>query len=78
MADGTFIMESRKIAEALDRLQPEPSLHMDQTSIMDRAQAAVMGVHSNLGPVYIPRVSNLPFLGRTQAMSFSYKRSSVN
>ena len=59
MPDGSYIMDSRKIAEAVEKLQPQPSLHMDRGEVIDRAQAAVSKVLVGLGPIGIPRVPAL-------------------
>jgi glutathione S-transferase len=56
LPDGTWIMDSRKIAEALDKLQPQPSLHMDRADIIDKTQATVLGVQQNLAANIMPRV----------------------
>lgn len=50
-------MDSRSIAEALDALQPEPSLHMrDQSDLIDRTMAALGAVFAHLRPLALPRV----------------------
>lgn len=54
--DGTFVMDSRKVAERLEALQPEPSLRIDRGEVIDRAQAAVLAVMGSLGAVLLPRV----------------------
>lgn len=54
--DGTYIMDSRKIAEALERLQPQPSLHMHRGELIDRTQKAVLGGQMGLAPIVMPRV----------------------
>lgn len=59
LSDGSYVMDSRKIAEAVEKLQPEPSLHMDKGDVIDRAQAAVGGIPANLGPIGLPRVPEL-------------------
>lgn len=56
LPDGTYIMDSRKIAEALDKLQPQPPLHTDKGDVIDRVQAAVLGMAQNLGPIGMPRI----------------------
>lgn len=40
LPDGSFVMESRSIADALEKLQPEPSLHLD-SGYPERAQGIV-------------------------------------
>ena len=49
-------MDSRKIGEALDKLQPEPSLHMDEKEAIDRALAAVGATFEHLRPIGMPRI----------------------
>lgn len=49
-------MESRKVAEALEKIKPEPSLRMDRGEIIDRTQAAVLAAAGPLGPLTLPRV----------------------
>lgn len=56
MPDGNYIMDSRKIAEALEKIKPEPSLHMDEGEMIDRTQATVLSVNVNLGAIGMPRV----------------------
>ncbi|KAK3707824.1 hypothetical protein LTR37_011826 [Vermiconidia calcicola] len=56
LPDGSYVMDSRKIAEALEKVQPEPSLHMDRGDVIDRTQAAVSGMLQNLGPIGMPRI----------------------
>lgn len=56
LSDGSYVMDSRKIAEKLDKLQPEPSLHTDKGEVIDKVQAAVGGTLMNLGPIGMPRV----------------------
>ena len=58
MADGTYIMESRKIADALEKLQPEPSFHLNDSPV-DRTQGAVMATLPALAPIMMPRVPEM-------------------
>lgn len=59
MPDGSYIMDSRAIAEALEKLQPEPSLHMDDGETIDRTLKTIVGIHGCLGPIVMPRVPDL-------------------
>ena len=59
MPDGSWIMDSRKIAEALDQLQPQPSLHMDKGDVIDKTQATALAVHQALATNIMPRVPGL-------------------
>ncbi|KAK0314648.1 hypothetical protein LTR01_001472 [Friedmanniomyces endolithicus] len=54
-SDGTYVMDSDNIVHALDRMQPEPSLHLDN-GYTDRVQAAVLEAHVALVPINLPRV----------------------
>ncbi|KAK5168170.1 uncharacterized protein LTR77_006738 [Saxophila tyrrhenica] len=56
LPDGSYVMDSRKIALALDIYQPEPTLHMGYADVIDRAQNAVSGVLGTLAPIVLPRV----------------------
>ena len=58
MTDGTYVMDSRKIADTLEKLQPEPSLHLDSEHV-DRVQKVVLAVWVALTPIAIPRVPEL-------------------
>lgn len=55
MPDGSYIMDSMKIAPALEKLQPEPSLHLDN-GYVPRAQQALGKTMTGLQPIAIPRV----------------------
>ncbi|GAB7358875.1 hypothetical protein MBLNU230_g4098t1 [Neophaeotheca triangularis] len=55
---GKFVMDSRLIADELEKLQPLPSLHLDSPAV-DRAQEAVAEVLKSLGPVLMPRVPGI-------------------
>ena len=59
MPDGTFVMDSRKIAEALDKLQPEPSLHTDDNEVIDKTMAAVNATFTPLRAIGMPRVPEM-------------------
>lgn len=68
MQDGTHVMESFAIAQALEKAQPEPSLRLDKTYV-DRMQDAVMKVFIPLVPIVLPRVPEL-LLNETSAEYF--------
>ena len=48
-------MDSLRIAEALEKLQPEPSLHLDNGYI-DRVQPVILDMQKSLGAIAMPRV----------------------
>lgn len=54
--DGTWIMDSRKIAEALDKYQPEPKLHMDRADEIDKTLEVVLELFGKLRPEVMPRI----------------------
>lgn len=54
--DGTWVMDSRKIAEALETLQPMPTLHMDRGDVIDKTQAVVLELFGHLRPEVMPRI----------------------
>lgn len=58
MPDGTYIMESRKIADALEMLKPEPSLQLN-SGYVERTQQAIQDAQDALTPVVIPKVPAL-------------------
>lgn len=58
MPDGSYIMDSRKIAHVLEALKPEPSLQLD-SGYVERMQAAVSNITDSLSPILIPRVPDL-------------------
>lgn len=55
ISGGSYVMESRAIAKALEELQPEPSLHLDN-GYVDRAQAVAGKVQNALVPTGLPRI----------------------
>lgn len=55
MPDGSYIMNSRKIADALEHLKAEPSLRLD-SDYVDKVQSIVGDLWEALGPIAIPRV----------------------
>lgn len=56
LPNETYVMDSRKIGEVLEKLQPFPKLHMERGDLIDRTQAAVGGTLANLGPIGMPRI----------------------
>ena len=73
LSDGTYIMDSLKIARALEKLQPEPSLHLDN-GYTDRVQEVVLDINKALSPIGIPRVS-AHILNEVSATYFSETRA---
>ncbi len=55
LPDGRFVMDSRPIADELEKLQPEPSLRLDN-GFTDRAQGAVGKTIGPLLPEILPKV----------------------
>lgn len=58
LPDGSFVMESRKIATALEKLQPEPSLLLDN-DYPERAQSLVDRILYSLGPGMMYRIPDM-------------------
>jgi glutathione S-transferase len=58
LPDGSYVMDSRKIADALETLQPEPSLKLD-SGYVERVQKAVLDIGAALTPIMIPRVPEM-------------------
>ncbi|TKA83965.1 hypothetical protein B0A55_00236 [Friedmanniomyces simplex] len=64
LPDGTYVMDSLRIAHALEKLQPEPSLYLDHDDdddnenegYVDRAQTAVLAVQKALMPIAAVRI----------------------
>lgn len=55
LPDGRHVMGSEKIAPELERLKPEPSLHVDDP-MTEKATAAVGEFFGGLVPLLLPRV----------------------
>jgi len=51
-------MESRNIADVLEKIQPSPSLRLD-SGYVERVQNAVLAVAKPLSPIAIPRVPEM-------------------
>lgn len=58
LPDGSYLMDSRKIAGVLEVLQPEPSLRLD-SGYVERVQSAVLTIHQGLAPMTITRVPDV-------------------
>jgi glutathione S-transferase len=58
LPSGAFVVDSRNIADALEQLQPEPSLRL-HSSYVERVQDAVLSVGKALAPIAIPRVPEM-------------------
>ncbi|KAK5108667.1 hypothetical protein LTR62_008072 [Meristemomyces frigidus] len=76
MPDGAYIMDSLKIATALEKLQPEPSLHLNNGYI-DRVQTIVLDIMKGLGPNIYPLIpkhvlpqSSAEYFSETRAKRF--------
>lgn len=83
MPDGKYIMDSRKIADALETLQPEPSLQLD-SGYVDRTQEAVLATQKAFAPLAMPRVPELllnprsaEYFERTRAERFGMPLSEL-
>lgn len=73
LPDGTYVMDSRNIADALETLKPEPSLQLT-SGYVERTQAAVLAVGAALAPIFIPRVPEL-LLNPSSAAYFQRTRA---
>ncbi|KAK6441965.1 hypothetical protein LTR95_001800 [Oleoguttula sp. CCFEE 5521] len=76
MPDGTYIMDSRAIADALEKLQPEPSLHLD-SQYVEKVQELVLELWDALRPIAMPRIpttvlppASAEYFERTRAVRF--------
>lgn len=58
MPDGRYIMDSMKIAEALEEYQPSPSLHLASPRVKQAQQAVKLTVEA-LAPIAKPRVPEM-------------------
>ncbi|KAK7542558.1 uncharacterized protein J3D65DRAFT_220487 [Phyllosticta citribraziliensis] len=54
LPDGTYIMDSQKIIVELEKLQPEPSLHID-SDVLPRVQELMPQIMGALVGVFMPR-----------------------
>ena len=55
MPDGKYIVESRAIADALEKLQPSPSLHLD-SPYQARIEKIVPDLANSIRPIFMPLV----------------------
>lgn len=55
LTDGTYIMESKKIALHLEKLHPSPSLHLD-SPYQSKIEAVMPQLFVHLAPVFVPMV----------------------
>lgn len=58
LPDDSYVMDSRKIADALEALQPKPSLRLDGDHV-ERTQAAVIQTAQALIHIAFPRIPEL-------------------
>lgn len=72
LPDGRYIMDSAKIAEEIEKLYPEPSIHLG-TPQQDKYLAKLEPCTSALRPIYVPWVCkrllnevNYPYWRRTR------------
>src|SRR5262245_48590845 len=56
MPDGSFIMDSYKIAAAIEKLHPEPSLPLDEPHLL-RFRKVLVALMGELTPIYVPGVA---------------------
>lgn len=64
MPDGSYIMESKRIAWAIESFQPQPSLHLDNP-VLRRVQDAWLEVLPPLVPVLVPRMPLYTLRGKS-------------
>ncbi|OQN96732.1 hypothetical protein B0A48_17156 [Cryoendolithus antarcticus] len=76
MPDGTYIMDSRAIADALEKLHPEPSLHLESECV-EKVQKLVLELWDALRPIAMPRIpttvlspASAEYFERTRAVRF--------
>lgn len=55
MTDGTYIMDSWNIVQAIEKDHPTPSLHLD-SPIREKVEAHLLTGRAALKPIYVPRV----------------------
>ncbi|KAI1352010.1 putative glutathione S-transferase [Xylaria sp. FL0043] len=55
MPDGTYIMDSWKIAQAIERDHPLPSLHLD-SPLREKVEGHMLTGREALKPIYVPNV----------------------
>lgn len=64
LPDGTYVMESRSIAEALETLYPEPKAHLD-LALLEDVSKTLKWVVIRLAPVLVPRMPRECLSGST-------------
>lgn len=76
LGSGTYVVDSKQIAFELEKLQPEPSLHLE-SPLWEQAQQAVMKVWTALIPVIMPQVprnllnpTSMEYFERTRSERF--------
>ena len=74
-ANGRYIMDSRKIADELEKQYPEPSLHLD-APILPKVQAAVENLFKSLAPAMLPQVPRT-FLNAASVQYFERTREAM-
>ncbi|KAI3322393.1 putative glutathione S-transferase [Xylariaceae sp. AK1471] len=55
MPDGTYIMDSWKIAQAIEKDYPVPSLHLD-SPLREKVEGHLISGRAALKPIYVPNV----------------------
>lgn len=56
--DGKYTMDSLAIAQELEKLQPEPSLHLS-SPLINKTQGAIGTVMKSLAPVAMPKIPSM-------------------
>ncbi|KIV88054.1 hypothetical protein PV10_08984 [Exophiala mesophila] len=65
LPDGSYVMESRKIASALEERYPTPSLHLD-SPYLPRVEAVLSKLLPGLRPIFVPLVPKVFLNPRSQ------------
>ena len=63
MSDGTHMQDSRKIADKLEQLQPEPSMHLD-APVLKEVEAIMPRIMTAVAPIIMPLVPRHVLLER--------------
>ena len=78
-----YVMESRKIADVLEREYPSPPLYLD-SSILKKVEELVPGCIMSLGPIFMPKIprhvlnpSSAEYFERTRAERFGMDLSQL-
>lgn len=56
MPDGSYVMDSYKIADIIEEKRPEPPMHLD-SPILPRFRTILINFMGQLTPIYVPRVA---------------------